>query len=311
MGGKKRFISSKSTSSKNINHPHNHTPKTPDNFEKKEEINSTISTPIKEAHHKIEHHIETKPNFIKKAMKIEHNFPPGMKMLLMFSSLMLTLYIFMTALFSFTIVLGVVVEGIFARLLNILIIIMISFMLYGFAKKRMWSYHLSHFVFLFVIINSFISMFLIKKSVAGILTVFVTLSFFFILLMNFITLWYVRSKKNYFLHHYHENNMEREDKTYIFSITSLWLIFILVSGVLGNAYYVDTVAKVDTLIYDLKNTYPFDVEDYCFDSSEKDLCLLTAAIMYEKELNANKLCKSIDSQFHRYTCFRAIEGDLI
>lgn len=311
MGGKKRIVSNSKPISKSINHPHNHTPKTPDTFEKNERTNITSEKPVHESHYKIEHHNTHKPNIFKKIMKIEHDFPPGMRMLLLFSGLMLLLYIIMTSLFSFTIVLGMVVEGIVARLLNVIIIVMISFMLYGFAKKRIWSYHLAHYVFLFVIINSFVSMFLIKKSVAGLLTVFVTLSFFFILLMNFVTLWYVRSKRNYFLHHYHENHMAKEDLTYIFSITALWLIFVLTSAVLGNAYYIDTIKKVDSLIYDLKVMYPYEVEDYCLDNSEKDLCLLTAAIIYEKELNSNSLCKEIDSQFHRYTCFRAIQGDFI
>lgn len=311
MGGKKRIVSISKPISKATNHPHNITPKTPDGFEKNEKSDVSIEKYPHESHYKIEHHKTHELSLFKKFLKIEHDFPLGMRMLLLFSGLMLIMYIIMTSLFSFTIVLGMVVEGIVARLLNIIIIIMISFMLYGFAKKRIWSYHLAHYVFLFVILNSFISMFLIKKSVAGLLTVFVTMSFFFILLMNFVTLWYVRSKKNYFLHHYHENHMAKEDLTYIYSITALWLIFVLTSTVLGNAYYTETIKKVDTLIYELKLMYPFEVEEYCLDNSEKDLCLLTAAIIYEKELNSNALCKEIDSQFHRYTCFRAIQGDFI
>lgn len=298
MGGKKRVM-------------HRHEPTSiAIQKEFKTKPDTTTETSDK-THYKIEHHRKYTPHWLKLLLKIEHDFPPGLLMLFVFSSLMLCMYIIMTVLFSFTMVFGMIIEGPLARLLNIGIIIMISFMLFGFAKKKLWGYHLAHIVFFFVIINSFVSMFFIKKSVSGILTVFVSFSFFFILMMNFITLWYIRSKKNYFIHNYHESHMSREDKTYIYSITLLWLVFFFTSWIFGNAYYTETLNTAEILIGELQSVYPYDAEDYCLSKTDtKDVCLLTASLMYEKELNTMRLCKDMDSQFYRYICYKSINENI-
>lgn len=256
--------------------------------------------------------VHKKRHIYKRILRIHHDFPPGISVLLVFSIIMCALYIILTSLFSFTMVLGVAVNGALSRMINIFIILTIAFMIFGISKKKKWAYHLSLFVFGINILNSIVSMFFIKQSVSGILTVFVTFSFFFILMMNLITLWFVRAKKDYFLHHYHPSDMTKEDRAFIYGLTVLWLMFIFMSGVLGSAYYNETIEKTDNMISELDAVYPYEVEDYCMRKIEdRDLCYLTGAIMYENELNVNALCKDINSEFYKYTCFEAIQGDVI
>lgn len=271
---------------------------------KPKKINKT--TQIK---HEIRDHM---PSFIKKILKIDHHIPLGINILILFSGLMGVLYLLFSTLFSFTITFGMVIEGAIARLLNIIMIILISFMIFGFAKKRMWSYNLANIMFSFIILNSIISMFFIKKSVSGTLILFVTFSFFFLIMMNVITLWYVRHMKNYFMHKYHPPFISNEDKTYISSLAFLWLVFIFVSGILVSSYYEETTQKLDKIILELQNTHPQYVDSVCsFKQDDRDLCLLTGAIIYENELNTINICKMINSYFYRYACFSAIQGDSI
>jgi hypothetical protein len=106
--------------------------------------------------------------------------------------------------------------------------------------------------------------------------------------------------------------MVNADRTFIFTLTGLWIAFILTSGVLGNEFYNETTKKTDVLFDELQDVYPYSAEDYCLQKYEdRDLCLLTAAVMYEKVINSNTLCKDIDSQFFKYTCFKAMKGDFI
>jgi len=311
MGGKKRLFRTKSTDS--------HTPPKHVSKDANAETKETghVKSAEKEQDYALEHHQgelthHKKRHIYKRILRIHHDFPPGISVLIVFSVIMCALYIILASLFSFTMVLGVVINGALSRLLNIFIILIIAFMIFGISKKKRWAYHLSLFVFGINILNSFVSMFFIKQSVSGILTVFVTFSFFFILMMNLITLSFVRSKRDYFMHHYHRTDMTKGDRSFILGLTVLWLMFIFMAGVLGNAYYNETIEKTDRVISELQSVYPYDVEDYCMKKIvDRDLCYLTGAIMYERDVNVNALCKDINSEFYKYTCFKAIQGDVI
>ncbi len=301
MGGKKRLFRNKSVS---------YSHKIYSKQDMLSEVKSDSGKSINEAKHES---FQTKKRHIyKRILKIHHDFPPGIAMLLVFSAIICALYIVLASMFSFTIILGAVIQGAFSRVLNIIMILLISFMIYGVSKKKMWGYHLSLWIFSFVIINSVVSMFLIRQNVSGLMNVFVSLSFFFILMMNMMTLWYIKSKKDYFLHNYHPAHMSREDKTFVFGLTGLWFAFILTTGTLGNEFYMQTTQKTDVLIQELSTVNPYSAEDYCLQKiDDRDLCLLTAALMYEKVINSNILCKDISSQFYKYTCFKAMQGDFI
>lgn len=316
MGGKKRLIHKLITRKKAADNskdssPHHLTPKT--SHKEKHDSGHVHHDVNPQSHHHLPgYHHQKKKHPLKKLLKIDHDFPPGVKLLIVFSSIMCFLYIILASMFSFTMVLGMTIQGAASRFLNIMMILVLSALIIGFAKKKMWAYHLSFGVFGFIILNSLVSMFFIKKSVSGSLTLLTTFSLFFMLLMNFIILWYIKSKKNYFLHHYHPNHMTKEDKALIYGLTLLWVVFIFAVLIFGYSYYSETTKKADMLIEELYLVYPYQVEDYCLQKIEdKDLCLLTGAVMYEKEkINTAKLCRDIDSQFYRYTCFKAIQGEI-
>ncbi|MBR9690161.1 hypothetical protein GOV08_00565 [Candidatus Woesearchaeota archaeon] len=244
--------------------------------------------------------------------KIEHEIPAGVKVLLLFSILMGVIYLFFASMFSYTILFGIVLQGATARFFNILIILLIAFMIFGTFKRKRYGYNLANMVFSFFIFNSLVSMFFIKKGVSGLLNTFVTFSFFFILMMNVITLWYVKHQKKYFTGQYHPTHFSKDDKAYLFGMTFLWIIFIFTAGVMGSALYEETVEKIDGIFEVVYWAYPYEVEDYCLNIGEdKDLCLLTSAIVYEDNVNALRYCRQIDSQFYKYACFKAIEGDVL
>lgn len=304
MGGKKR-VRYKET------HSDTHT-----NIIKKSEPEDNSEDKIIETKTGINHHVsnetQKKRHIVKRVLRIHHDFPPGIAFLLTFSFIMCAIYIILASMFSFTMVLGFVIEGALSRLINIFIIITLSFMIFGISKKKIWAYHLAMWVFSITILNSLVSMFFIKKSVSGSLNVFATFSFFLMVIMNLITIWYLKRKKNYFLHHYLPTHMASEDKKYVFGITSLWLMFMFMTFILVNSYYVETTQKVDILMNELEYIYPYEAQDYCINKAEdRDLCFLTSAIVYEKSVNQNTLCRGISSRFYRYTCFKAIQGDII
>ncbi len=239
---------------------------------------------------------------------VDHHIPIGIKVFLAYLIIISFFYVFFGSLFPYTSVLGFVIEGMFARIINITIFVIIISIFYTYITRKKIGYYLATWFLIITIINSLISVFFIKSTSFGILKNFVILSFIFMLLMNALILWYLNQTKYYFTEIPTVTAL-RQDKIFIFTISLLWILFIISSIFTSIIFYKATIKKVDVYAETLSGYYPVEGSYYCASQGEDaDLCFLTLSIMYPKELNTKSVCNQIKSGFYKYTCMQQINS---
>jgi hypothetical protein len=202
------------------------------------------------------------------------------------------------------VVFGQMIGGWQALLTTAAITIVLLITIYSIAKRKKWGYYLSLAWFVFGILNSIISLALLKSEIVTVTRNFMILSAVAVFLINIIAIIYIASEKQYFLAQQFLLKRPRViDKVFVALITIFIASVLIIGGVLGYDFYKTNIKTTDSIILELGNKTELQQNELCNSKKEqeKDLCLLILSIKkgtYEK-------CSEITSEFYRFACLRA------
>jgi len=202
------------------------------------------------------------------------------------------------------VIFGQMVWGWQAAVFTVIISIFLIITIHSIAKRKRFGYHLSLAWFIFGIINSIVSLALLKSEIVTFTRNFLLLSAFAVFFINIIAIIYIVSEKQYFLaERFLLKSPRIIDKVFIALITIFVLSTLVVGGFLGYDFYKSNIMITDSLISELAGKTDAQQNTVCSSKpeQEKDLCLLIMSIKkgsYEK-------CGEIKSEFYRFACLRA------
>lgn len=235
-----------------------------------------------------------------------YRIPPGIKVLVAYLSVLLLfnlIYFFLGLEAPIAFFAGQIIQGGWAVFITLASIAILGFIIYGFNRRKKWSYHLSLLWFAVAIIDSLVSLFALNTEVAATKNL-VVLSSVTVLVINLLAAWYVVSEKKYF---FAKEFLQRRaaiiDKVFVFLVAA-FLVFVLLIGVfVGYDFYAENKYYADNLIEELDGKTGAQQMDICNgkEGAEKDLCLTIASVKQDRP----DLCYQIQSDFYRITCLRA------
>ncbi|MBR9676623.1 hypothetical protein GOV04_00590 [Candidatus Woesearchaeota archaeon] len=239
--------------------------------------------------------------------------PAGIKVLIGYTSFLgifyLT-YLIFGAYVPTTVLFGKIIEGSLAVLINMVYLTALLVLLYGLIKRKRWGWELALGWYIFGIIDSIISTIIIKANNFSILASFVQLSSLGIIFMNVVALWYLISKKDYFLGRKFDRHFHVEDQIFVtMTVIFLSIMLVLIVGA-AKTYYDTTKTLTASAIDDLSGKTLFNSILTCEQKfgEFRDSCYLVTVIMHEnaEKVTLQDVCDRIQSTFFKFTCMRAI-----
>ncbi|MBW2996832.1 DUF2127 domain-containing protein [Candidatus Woesearchaeota archaeon] len=245
----------------------------------------------------------------------KYRVPTGIRFLIGYLSFLALLYIISFiygVTFPTTILFGKMVTGTRALVINSVLLAIVFLMIYGFWKRKSYSFDLSIVFFSFTALNAFISLMLFDAAEHPTFRNLLLLSFISLVVMNIVIVWYILHEKKYFyVEQFKERPLHHRDKVFLYTIITFWAVALLIGGTLGVQFYKDTTRMIDQTVEELKGDY-YKGQLLCEMKygPEKDVCLLviaTAMSEYERpEAELIQICDSIESDFYQFTCKRSI-----
>jgi len=248
-----------------------------------------------------------------KPFRITHVIPKGIRVLMVYTGIMAFFYLLLVFISDITLFFGILAKGTTARFIHFLFFLAALLIVYGIAYRKSWCYHLCITVYSICLLNSIFSIFLLGRITEAMITSIFNLIIPFLLvtiLMNLLTLWYVHEKRIYFRDPMHVHKHTVADNVFVYTVYLFYIftvLFIIISGLL----FFMNAAK--SLNYIMAVTSSMDVPDaqaYCeqlTDPSATDLCFLSVVYQNQDTADIGKLCRSIDSDYYRFTCFGVVE----
>ena len=262
---------------------------------------------------KVEHELEEEffmpsPRHIGK-----YKIPLGIKFLIGYLSLILTLYVasFLIGVsFPTTILFGKLVTGSQAMIFNFVLVVLISFMIYGFWKRKWYTFDLAVSFFAFSALNALLSLTLFEAEMPAFRKLMM-LSFVSLLFMNVLVIWYVlHERKFFYAKKFHDRPIQQRDKLFMYTIVTFWVVALLVGITLGAQFYKDSKVLVDNSIANLQGNL-YEGESICANESgaQKDVCyLVLATARFAQSGETEGLCENIDSDFYKFSCLKSISA---
>lgn len=245
----------------------------------------------------------------------KYRIPIGIRFLIGYLSFLALLYIIsfiFGVTFPTTILFGKMISGTRALIINSVLLAIIFLMIYGFWKRKSYTFDLSIVFFSFTALNAFISLMLFDSAEHPTFRNLLLLSFISLVVMNIVIVWYILHEKKYFyVEQFKDRPLHHRDKVFLYTIITFWAIALLIGGTLGVQFYKDTTRMIDQTVHELKGDY-YKGQLLCEMKygPEKDVCLLviaTAMSEYDRpEAELTKICESIESDFYQFTCKRSI-----
>ncbi len=288
---------------------------------------TSAKTKKKHAHHSHIHDTQKhlKPKFKEKqddkdikhrSAKKDPQIPKSIWVLIYYSLIIALGYVGLSYFTSFSLVLGYLFTGIFAKVINLFFALLICAMAYGFYYKKRYAYNLSIFVYVLSIISPIISIVYEKFNATPHIYSFKSRLFYFFLLsvvLNGLTLWYIYKKRDYFFNNNYDMQSEHvEDRVLKISmsvIAALCILFVLFGGI----YLFSTITpKIDSINADLEGMGVVDSISFCYQDDSVDdenLCLLVVAAKNRDSGMASVICSEIDQQadFYKEVCNMVIK----
>ena len=305
--GKTRHKDSK-TSSHAVSH---HVVKSPRRkfFEKPELIEETI----KRAPHEVEEEIFV-PSPIHRG---KYTIPLGLKFLigyLIFLSVLYLISFLYGITFPTTILFGQMFTGTRALMMNSVLLVLIFFMIFGFWKRKAYTFDLSVGFFSFSALNALISLLLFESFEHPAFKKLLLLSFVSLLLMNIVVVWYILHEKKYFYsERFKDRPLHHRDKVFLYTIITFWVVTLMIGLTIGLQFYKDTTRMVDSSLREINGDY-YRGQLLCEEKSgpERDVCTLVVATAMSTQQRPQQelvgMCSTIKSDFYKFTCMRSISG---
>jgi len=214
--------------------------------------------------------------------------------------------------FPTTILFGKMIEGARAMIINGVLLALILAMIYGFWKRKAYTFDLSVGFFGFTALNAIISVLLFDSAEHPIFAQMLLLSFISLVFMNTVIIWYVlHERKFFYAKEFHERPFHHRDRVFLYIIISFWVLVLLIGGTMGIQFYKDTTALIDDNLKDLRAD-PYLGQFVCESKqgADRDVCTLVLATALSEQGRAQEdlvaLCNHIDSDFYQFTCMRSI-----
>ena len=226
-------------------------------------------------------------NVFKREEKSTH--PLGIKVLIGYLVIILGFYFFYLFLgmkSPLAIVFGQIIGGMPALLIVLCLMAFTMVLIAGLVKRKRWGYYLSLIWFSFGILNSLISLILLKPEVASFTRNFLILSSVTIFVIDILAILYIASEKNYFFaSHFIQKKAAIVDKLFVVALIVFLVITISIGSAMGYDFYRKNIQQTDSMIGELdKKTYDQQIS-ICNSKadSDKDLCLLIVSIKNQEK----------------------------
>jgi len=225
--------------------------------------------------------------------------------------------------FPTTMLFGQLMTGTRALVINSVLLLIILGMIYGFWKRKAYTFDLAIGFFAFAALNAMISLLLFESSEHPMFRKLLLLSFVSLIVLNTVIIWYILHERKYF---YAEKFLDRpfhhRDKVFLYVIIAFWTVTLLLGITLGVQFYKDTTRIIDQTVAELKGDY-YRGMYACEEKSgtDRDICVLVVATALSAQYDTHtegtaverpdyisSLCDSIESDFYRFTCMRSISG---
>ena len=187
--------------------------------------------------------------------------------------------------FPTTILFGQILGGTRAFIINIVLMTILASMIYGFYKRKAYTFDLSIGFFGFTALNAFISLLLIESSNYSIFKPLMLISFLSLASINSVVIWYIlHERKFFYAKYFRDKAIHHKDKVFVYTLIAFWCITLLIGLTLGVEFYKTSTKIVDETIVELKEKYPAG-EFICYnkESPQKDICILVAVATHQKQ----------------------------
>ncbi|MBW2967020.1 hypothetical protein KY362_00895 [Candidatus Woesearchaeota archaeon] len=216
--------------------------------------------------------------------------------------------------FPTTILFGKMIVGARALIINSVLLALILAMVYGFWKRKAYTFDLSVSFFSFAALNAIISLLLFDSAEHPMFRKLLLLSFVSLVVMNIIIVWYILHERKYFYsERFKDRPFHHRDKVFLYTIITFWVVVLLLGGTIGAQFYKDTKSMIDDTLKEMRGDY-YRGQLVCDakEGPEKDVCnLVLATALSTKQRPADELksiCDRIESEFYSFTCMRSISG---
>ncbi|RME78039.1 hypothetical protein D6774_02410 [Candidatus Woesearchaeota archaeon] len=255
------------------------------------------NTQRRNTHHRNTHHL---PYYI----------PTGIKLLTGYTLFLGALYLiaFLSGLTTpATIILGTLIQGTPALIINIVIISTLALLIYGFLKRKKWCFDLALAWFSLSLFNALISLLIFPTFTYPTFGKLLTLAFTTSIAVNTLIIWYIIHEKKYFYAKtFRESPWQHRDKIFVYTIITFWIIAALISFTFLAHFIQDTKGNVDTAITELYDSTPTQKIIICENKKDtaRDLCFVVAAAQEDPKNYATitQYCSRIKSDLFAFTC---------
>ncbi len=188
--------------------------------------------------------------------------------------------------------------------LNSLVLALLLIFLYAVLTKKAWAYHLSIVWFSASILLSLASFAMISTAYPTIRALLI-LSGLAMIFVDTLAIWYIVEKQHHFNPAKPVLKYDHIDKTFLYILSSFWLILILLAAGLGFSFYQQSTTLSDKMLEELKGTSIIHGLVICDDKKnmEHDICYVTLAAIYPNQ-DLRALCGKVQSDFFRWTCLQ-------
>ncbi|MFC1723771.1 hypothetical protein ACFL0V_06530, partial [Nanoarchaeota archaeon] len=242
----------------------------------------------------------------------KYRIPLGIRFLIGYLLFICALYAvsFVSGLsFPTTILFGKLVTGVRATIVNSVLMALVVFMIYGFWKRKWYTFDLSISFFAFSALNSLLSLTLFEASEIASFKKLMILSFISMLFMNLIVIWYILHERKYFFaKRFKDRPVKQRDRVFMYAIVTFWVVALLVGSTLGMQFYNESKVLVDDAIMKLSGQVERG-EEICDAEfgAQKDVCYLVLATAKNmRGLDASRYCDNIGSDFYKFACMRTV-----
>lgn len=233
--------------------------------------------------------------------------PYAVRVLMVYSLILGVFYLFMAIYVPSTILAGKIFIGNAARDIHIFTAVIIAVLVYGIAEQKSWSYYLAFVLYSLSMLNSLISVAFLKFSIFGFMEGMILAAFLVTVLLNGLTLWYVHSRRGYFLKK-ESFAPQRKDIVFAESIIAIGCILLLLLVGSGLSLYISLTKNIDQLVDELNGLDFEEAQVLCLSrETQNDLCLVTVALIHRHNEKVQTACTEIQSEFYKFTCYNAIK----
>jgi len=240
--------------------------------------------------------------------------PTGIKVVIYYTFVLAFFYTFyfLVALVNpAAVFMGMLVKGAAAIMIELIIVSVIFLVIYGLVKREYWAWKLSIAWFIFGIINALASIIASQYEAFLVIRELIAFSSIIIIFVNSFILWYLISKKRYFKFRSSKEEFGITDKIFVYTFACFWIISVLVLLALGIQFYKSNIDLADEILVEIRGKSVDEAIIHCKEQpvERKDMCFVVVAVAQGSDdiLDTYRVCKNVESDFYKYTCYKASE----